>query len=135
MSGLDQKSKTAWTLSCQASDLEDEGRIASAVSVYGRASHLDDVYAQSNLGNLLDDKLKPRRSAEAVYWYKRSVRGGNGNGAWNLAIHYRNEGRGASFRYWVRVAARMGNQDALELGAKRSRSHPVLRLAAPSPFP
>ncbi len=73
---------------------------------------LGDTTAQSNLATLLDDKIKPPRSKEAVYWYKRAVKGGDCIGAWNLAMHYRNLGKRRWQLHWLHVAARMGEPDA-----------------------
>jgi TPR repeat protein len=70
------------------------------------------VIAMSNLGNLLDDKVKPAKPKEAVYWYKRAAKCGYSAAAWNLAMHYRNLGRQRWYVHWLNVAANLGDDDA-----------------------
>ena len=68
--------------------------------------------AMNNLANLLDDYAEPRRPKEAVNWYKRSLRRGHSVAAINLAMHYRNSGNRRWQIYWLKVAEKMGDQDA-----------------------
>jgi TPR repeat protein len=91
---------------------EDGGRIRQAVSAYRKAARRGDPIAQSNLANLLDDKIKPARPKEAVQWYKRAIRAGSSIAAFNLAVHYRNKGSARWSRHWFEVAAKMGDPDA-----------------------
>jgi len=93
-------------------ELEEAGRIHEAIRVYTAAARLGDEIAQNNLATLLDDRAIPRRPAEAVYWYKRAVRAGSAEAAWNLAMHYRNLGKRRWQIHWLRVAARLGEPDA-----------------------
>ena len=60
----------------------------------------------------MDDQIKPARSKEAVYWYKRAIRLGNYLGARNLAVHYKNLGQKRWQSHWLTVAARMGDPEA-----------------------
>ena len=60
-----------------------------------------------NLGNLLDDAASPSKPGEAIYWYKRAVRGGSHAAAANLATHYESLGQRRWFEHWIKVAARM----------------------------
>ena len=90
---------------------EDAGRILPAIRLYRQAAKLGDVGAQSNLGNLLDDKVKPARRAEAAYWYKRAIRAGSATAAYNLAIHYRNLGKRRWHLHWLKAAQRLGDPD------------------------
>lgn len=96
----------------RASALEDAGRILPAIRLYREAAELGDISAQSNLGNLLDDKIRPARPAEAVYWYKRAIRAGSCTAAYNLAVHYRNAGKRRWHLHWLKVAQRLGDPDA-----------------------
>lgn len=101
----------AEALFAKASSLEDAGRILPALRLYREAAELGDISAQSNLGNLLDDKIRPARPAEAVYWYKRASRAGSCTAAYNLAIHYRNAGKRRWHLHWLKVAQRLGDPD------------------------
>lgn len=103
------EAKQKWEL---ASALEDKGKISQAIRIYKISAKLGNTAAMSNLGNLLDDKLKVRRPKEAVYWYKRAVRRGHELAAWNLAMHYRNLGKRRWYVHWLKVAARMGDKEA-----------------------
>lgn len=99
----------------RGAECEEAGDVRGAIRLYTRAAKLGQPLAQSNLANLLDDKVKPSRAAEAVYWYKRAIKSGNENAAWNLAIHYRNRGSDRWYKYWLQIAANMGEKDAEEL--------------------
>lgn len=68
--------------------------------------------AKLNLGNLLDDKLDARNPQAAASLYKEVVADGDPEGAWNLAIHYRNRGDNRWGLHWLRKAAQMGHEDA-----------------------
>ena len=94
------------------SALEEKGDFRGAVRAYRKAASDGDTASQSNLGNLLDDKIKPARPTEAVYWYKRAARHGNWAAASNLAIHYRNLGQSRWELHWLKVAAKLGDSDA-----------------------
>ncbi len=96
----------------EAVDLADAGKIDEAIARYLTAARMGHVAAQSNLANLLDDEVVPARPHEAVYWYKRAIRGGSAVAAWNLAMHYRNQGKLRWYFHWLRVAAQMGEEDA-----------------------
>lgn len=95
-----------------ASSMEDEGNIRRAKNFYSRAARLGHAYSQNNLANLLDRQMKPAQEKKAVYWYKKAVKQGLELAAWNLAMHYKNIGNARWHRYWLRVAARMGDEDS-----------------------
>lgn len=95
-----------------ASSMEDEGNIRRATKLYSRAARLGHAYSQNNLANLLDRQMKPAQEKKAVYWYKKAVKQGLELAAWNLAMHYRNIGNARWHRYWLRIAAKMGDEDA-----------------------
>jgi TPR repeat protein len=96
----------------EASKLEDEGKISEAIKLYKIAADRGDSIAQSNLATLLDDKIRPSRPREAVYWYKRALRLRQASAAWNLAMHYKNLGQARWHWHWLQVAATMGDKDA-----------------------
>jgi TPR repeat protein len=96
----------------EGSKAEDAGDIKKAVRLYRIAARLGNTSAQSNLGNLLDDYVVPRRPAEAIYWYKRAVRRGDYIAARNLAMHYRNKDSSRWYIYWLSVAAKMGDKES-----------------------
>jgi len=107
-----EEHETADRLFIKGSDLEDEGKIYRAIKAYASAARMGHVCAMSNLGNLLDDKIKPPRPKEAVYWYKRAIRLKHSVAAWNLAMHYRNVGKRRWYIHWLQVAAKMGDPEA-----------------------
>ena len=96
----------------KANQLEEAGKLAPALRLLRQLARVGNVHAQTNLGNLLDDRVRPRRSEEAVYWYKRAVRQGYAIAAYNLAMHHRNQGKPRWQLYWLRIAAGMGDPDA-----------------------
>ena len=105
---IETEGNKLWELGCK---FEDEGNINAAVTVYLAASIFGNPLAQSNLGNILDDKLN--KPEEAVYWYKLSAKNGASVGALNLSVHYKNLGSRRWYIYWLNVAARMGHEDAI----------------------
>jgi TPR repeat protein len=94
------------------SDLEDQKDFRGAIHAYRKAAKDGDLPSQLNLGNLLDDKIKPARRKEAVSWYKRAIRKGYWPAASSLAIHYRNLGQPRWHLHWLKVAAKLGDTDA-----------------------
>jgi TPR repeat protein len=70
------------------------------------------------------DGLQPSKAREAVYWYKRSVKGGYFIAARNLAVHYKNLKVQRWYLHWLTVAANMGDaESAAELKKTKSRIH------------
>lgn len=92
--------------------LEEDGDIAGAIDEFKAAAELGSADAQSKLGTIFDDIVKPARPKEAVYWYKKAVRAGDGSCAWNLAMHYKEHANRRRYLYWLRVAERMGDPDS-----------------------
>jgi len=107
-----KKEQEAERLTLRASEFEDKDNLSMALRLYRRAAKLGHTPAQNNLANLLDDKVIPRRSTEAIYWYKRAVKSGDWVAARNLAVHYRNLGNGRWHVYWLGVAADMGDRES-----------------------
>jgi len=71
---------------------------------------MGDVNAMNSLATLLDDRLN--RKQEAVDWYRRAVAAGHAMAAWNLAMHYVALRQNRLYRFWMRKAALMGDEDA-----------------------
>ncbi len=109
-----EKCLKALRLFSEASELEDEGKIQQAVERYLVSAQMGHSSAQNNLATLLDGKVTPSRPKEAVYWYKRAVRSGDCIAAWNMAMHHRNRGKRRWQIHWLRVAVRMGHDEAAE---------------------
>jgi TPR repeat protein len=107
-----EKAKEAERLAIKGYYLAEKGQIALAIRTYKKAAEMGDEIAMSNLGNLLDDKIRPSKPKEAVYWYKRAVRRGHWVAAWNLAVHYKNLGKRRWQVHWLRVAQRLGDPEA-----------------------
>lgn len=90
------------------------GEIENAIESFQKAANSKTKYAnfaQSKLGNIFDD-ANPASSTEAVYWYKRAVRSGDFNSAWDLAMHYKDKMNKRWYLHWLKVADRMGEPDA-----------------------
>ena len=107
-----ERDKQAEQLTIKAYDLAEKGQIALAVKTYRRAARMGFEPAMNNLGNLLDDTVRPSKPMEAVYWYKRAVRRGSCGGAYNLAVHYKSLGQRRWQTHWLKVAAKLGDPDA-----------------------
>jgi hypothetical protein len=90
-------------------DLEEQGDLQKAVVYFRSAAELGHAGAQSNLGVLLETKIKPARVKEAVRWYKRAAKAGKALGASNLALHYRDMEQPKLQLRWLRVAAKLGD--------------------------
>jgi TPR repeat protein len=96
----------------QGATLEESGDFRKAIQAYKKAAKDGDPHSQLNMANLLDDKIKPRRPLEAVYWYKRAIKQNYWPAASSLAIHYRNIGKHRWQMHWLKVAERLGDTDA-----------------------
>jgi len=94
--------------------LEEAAEYENAIKFYEFAARRGHDGAQLNLGNILDDKVEPPRPAEARKWYKLAVAKDYSPAAWNLALHYKKYGQKALYERWLRKAALMGDEDAIE---------------------
>jgi len=100
---------TAWAELERGCDLEEQAKFESAFKFYLKAAKHGNKEAQVNLANLYDDGRGCRRNlAKAVYWYKRAVKAGCSEAAYNLGIHYRQHGKQRCATYWLKRAATMG---------------------------
>jgi TPR repeat protein len=112
-------------------DFEERRRFSLAFKSYLIAAKIGNAEAQVNLANLYDEGKGCKRSDErAVYWYKRAVRGGSAEAAYNLGVHYQHLGSVRWARYWFERAAGLGDKDAkqelgnLEKSAGSAKSFP-----------
>lgn len=93
---------------------EEESRLIAAEALYRVAAELGYPLAMNNLAILIEDRMRPARPAEAVYWLKRAVGAGYDGAAWNLAMRQRLAGRRRWYIHWLRVAQALGAEDAAE---------------------
>lgn len=97
----------------EAFHAQEEGNLDKAISLYKQASRMGFAPAQTNLGNIYDDVLDPAQPRKAVELYRKAVKLGSRAGASCLAAHYRNLGNNRWHFYWLRRAAEMGEEDAI----------------------
>ena len=97
----------------------DRGQLREAERLFRRAAAMGHLPSMNSLATLLDDDL--RRPQEAIFWYKRAVLAGHDIAAWNLAMHYVPLGQKRWYRYWMKRAAAMGNEDAAVEAAKLAK--------------
>jgi TPR repeat protein len=112
--GVDQ-SKLALDVFSRGFDLESKGDIEGAIHAYSEAAKLGSSSALVNLGNIFDDVISPPDPERAVSCYKSAAELGNPAGAWCLAVHYRNLGNDEQYLHWLKTAADMGEEDAIEI--------------------
>lgn len=110
-----EKSSAALEIFNSAFELESNGDIESAINLYSQAAKLGSSSSLINLGNIYDDVIDPPDNVRASACYKSAVRLGNAAGAWCLAVHYRNLGKNRWYRHWLKIAAEMGEEDAIEI--------------------
>lgn len=97
----------------QGCDFEERGQFSSAIKSYLKAAKHGNVEAQVNLANLYDEGKGCKPSAErAVHWYKRAVRSGSAEAAYNLGVHYQRRGISRWAVHWFKRAAHLGDRDA-----------------------
>lgn len=106
---------------------QEAGDLDKAISLYKQASRRGFAPAKTNLGNIYDDVLEPPQPRKAVELYRRAVKLGSRAGASCLAAHYRNLGNDRWYRYWLRRAAEMGEEDALNEVARLADARPRRR--------
>lgn len=93
------------------------------------------VEAQQGLGYLFDVGRGVRRSVkDALYWYRRAARAGDGAAAGNIGILYRDRRSRALAMRWFRKAVELGVSDVLleiarlEASSARGRRAAILTL-------
>lgn len=95
--------------------LYEEGKLEEAFLAFHRAAKLGNPEAQVNLGNLYDNgygvEHDPKRAA---YWYKRAIKKGLPEAAYNLAISYKKQKKLKWASFWFKRAFEMGDEDAMD---------------------
>lgn len=96
-------------------DLYEEGKLKEAFLAFQRAAKLGNPQAQVNLGNLYDagEGVEQDRKL-AAYWYKRAIKNGIPEGAHNLAISYKQQGKIKWAQFWSKRASEMEYEDTMD---------------------
>jgi TPR repeat protein len=63
----------------------------------------------------LFDDVDPPEVEAAIYWSEKAAAAGEGCAAWNLAMHYRDQGEVAQHERWMQRACELGDDDAWDL--------------------
>lgn len=96
----------------EACELFEAGDRSRSIKLFLKAAEKGSREAQVNIGNIYDDGDGVTRSFDkARYWYKRAVASGSPEGAYNLAISYKNRGEARWSAHWFHVAKSMGHED------------------------
>jgi TPR repeat protein len=96
-------------------DSYENGSIEKALSEFLTAGRLGNREAQLNLGNMFSSgELGTADIKKAIYHYKKSIRQGSPEASAALAITYRMLGKRRGYLHWMRHAARLGDEDAIE---------------------
>jgi TPR repeat protein len=86
-------------------DFEENGKLGEAFKFYLKAAKHGSIEAQVSLGNLYDEgKGCPKDPQKAVYWYKRAIKAGCPEAAYNLGVHYRQNNKQRWAQYWFKRA-------------------------------
>lgn len=98
-------------------DFEEQRQFRLAFDCYLKSAEHGNIKAQVNLANLLDEgKGCQKDSVKAVYWYTQAANAGCAEAAYNLGVHYQKLNNRKLSKYWFKVSAEMGDEDAhLEL--------------------
>jgi TPR repeat protein len=97
----------------EAERYEEKRDFKNAFKCLLAAAELGHHMSQLNLGNYYASGRGTRRDPEkAAYWYKEAYKNGNSDGAMNLAIDRRNEGRVRSAVIWFKKAIAMNSGEA-----------------------
>ena len=70
------------------------------------------------------------RRDQAMLWYKRAVKAGNGMAAWNIAMTHALSGQRRWYRHWIKKAAAMGYDEAIA-EAKKIAKNPGYMIRLP----
>jgi len=77
-----------------------------------------------NIGNIYDSPGHLKNPKLARYWYKKALAKGMGEGASNLAVHFKMNKKMRWYFYWLQQAANLGDEDSIrELLDLRKESH------------
>lgn len=109
-----------------ADEWEDDERFDDAAELFGWMARLNYQEAQSRLAILFDDYVTPRQPGKAVYWMKRAIRNGSTLDVYNLAVHHRGLGHRKGHIFWLKKAAEIGDESAIDdLRAMMSATGPT----------
>ncbi len=104
---MKERARADLALGC---DLEEKGDFEQAFDAYSRAAGLGNKEAQVNLANLYDEgRGCVKNTTKAVYWYKRAVKLGCPEAAYNLGILYQQCLKTRWADYWFKRAAEIEN--------------------------
>ena len=91
----------------------EAGKAELGVTFFLRSAKLGCLEAQVNLGHAYSEGEGGQKDWKAArHWYKNAASRGQPEGAFSLAIEYRNRNNIRLARYWFGRAAAMGDQDA-----------------------
>jgi hypothetical protein len=116
VSGSDEKRRKQGELDLlftRASKRWDEGKLTSAFRLFLVGAKAGDYGAQLNLGTFYSDGIGVKRNrSQALYWYRRAYRHGDGAAASNIGVVYRDEGNLRSALEWFQRAVKFKDADA-----------------------
>jgi len=99
----------------EACELFESGERTKSIKLLLKAASMGIPQAQVNLANIYDEGDGVRCDFEkARYWYKRAIRQGTPEAAYNLGVSYLNRGNVRWAKYWLTAAKSMGDEDADE---------------------
>ena len=99
----------------EACELFESGERTRSIRLFLKAASEGVPEAQVNLANIYDegDGVKPDFE-KARCWYKRAIKHGAPEAAYNLGVSYLNRGDTRWAKYWLIIAKSMGDDDAAE---------------------
>jgi TPR repeat protein len=99
----------------EACELFESGERTKSIKLFLKAASEGVPEAQVNLANIYDEGDGVKRDFEkARYWYKRAIKHGAPEAAYNLGVSYLNRGEMRWAKYWLTTAKSMGDDDAAE---------------------
>lgn len=99
--------------------MDDQGKLDEAILKYQLAAAAGSTDAMVNLAAIYEDRTSPPKSQEAISLNERAAAAGNRLAAWNLHRTYEMQGREAESHRWLKVAADLGDEDAVALLCQR----------------
>lgn len=99
----------------EACNLDEQGKLKEATRVYELAVAAGSADAMVNLAVIYEDRTSPPKSQEAVSLNERAAAAGHSIAAWNLHRHYEMLGQRAESDHWLKMAANLGDDDAIAL--------------------
>lgn len=99
----------------EACELFESGERTKSINLFLKAASEGVPEAQVNLANIYDEGDGVKRDFEkARHWYKRAIKNGASEAAYNLGVSYLNRGEMRWAKYWLTTATSMGDDDAAE---------------------